>query len=194
MSEPFDIEALLESAAPRTLQVAVCARGDLVDRHLALVQALKAAEEKASGSLSGDPEVQRIAEEIVAVEEEQEASTLTLTFHSVSRKQWADCLGQHPPRKGRDLHDYNAETFPPAAVALCCDEVTEEQAVKLAEVLPQGEWERLWQAAIGLNVTGTPHPKLRAATELARVNGNSSISQEPSASPGQRSSAGSGEQ
>lgn len=194
MTEPFDIEALLESAAPRTLQVTVCARGDLVDRHAELVQELDAALSGSSGSLAGNPDVQRLGEAIVAVEEEQASSSVTLTFKSVPRKTWADCLAQHPPRRGSDQLDFNTQTFPPAAVALCCDAITVDQANRLNEKLPQGEWDKLWNAVIQLNVVGLPRPKLRAATEIARANVNSSTSLGQPASPGQDSSADSGDQ
>lgn len=174
MTEPFDIEALLESAAPRTLQVTVCARGDLVDRHAQLVQELDAALSSSPGSLGGNPEVQRLSEAIVAVEEEQAESSLELTVKSVPRKAWADCLAQHPPRKDLDRLDFNTATFPPAAVALCCPAISVDQANRLNEKLPQGEWDKLWNAVIQLNVIGLPRPKLPAATEIARANGNSS--------------------
>lgn len=195
MTDPvFDVEALIASAAPRTLEVAVCARGDLVDHHAALVRQLAAVEAGSSGSISGNPEITALAGQIVAVEEEQEASTFTFTVKSVTRKAWADTLAKHPPRKGVDPLDFNADSFPPAAVALCCDQLTADQASRLAASLPQGEWDKLWNAVIQLNVLATPHPKLRAATEIARANGNSSISQAPSASRDPSSSDGSGAQ
>lgn len=182
--EVFDIEALIASASPRTMQVPVCARGDLVDRHAALVQELAAVEGQGTGSIAGNPDIKRLAEAIVACEEEQEASTLTFTLKSVPRKAWADNLRLHPPRRGVDSLDYNADTFPPAAVALCCDQLTEDQAKRLDATLPQGEWDKLWNAVIHLNVVGTPHPKLGAATEIARANGNSSTSRARAAKPG----------
>jgi hypothetical protein len=171
--EVFDVEALLASASHRSLEVAVCARGDLVERHIALVREMAAVDAMDSGSIAGNPDLVRIAEAIKAVEDEQAACTLTLTVKSVPRKAWVDCLAKHPPRKGVDPLDFNVESFPPAAVALCCDAISEDQAKRLNESLPQGEWDKVWNTVVQLNLLGTPHPKLRTATELARANGNS---------------------
>jgi hypothetical protein len=190
----FDIDALIATAAPRTVEVPVCARGDLVDRHAALVRELADVEARSTGSIAGNKDVERVAQQIVEVEQEQEATTITLVLRSLPRAAWIDCAGKHPPRKEDKGLEFNSVTFPPAIVAQCCEALTEEQAVKLSEILPQGEWLKLWNAAVGLNVLGVPHPKLAAATEIARVNGSSSISQAPPASRDRASSAGSGEQ
>jgi hypothetical protein len=173
VSDGFDVDALIASAAPAHVEVSVCGRGDLVDRHAELVVELAAATASSSGSLAGNKDVDRLLKAVAACEKEQEGSTLTFTLHSVSRTKWADCLAAHPPRRGVDRGDHNPETFQPAAVALCCDTVTEPQAAKLAEVLPLGEWDKLWGAVVQLNLVKLPHPKLRAATETARANGNS---------------------
>jgi hypothetical protein len=191
------IADLIATAQPRTIEVQVCARGDLVDRHAALVAELAAAEAEVDTSSIGDvPEVQRIAGEIVAVEDEQEASTVTFVLQSVSRRVWADLLAAHPPRPQDKGLDHNADTFPPAVVAACAKEphVGEDEANQLADVLPVAEWTKLWLGAVGLNVTQTPHPKLKAATELARANGGSSTTRGPKGSRGRSSSVGSGDQ
>ena len=192
------IADLIATAQPRTLEVSVCARGDLVDRHATLVQQLAAAESNVAkrASVAKDPEVARIAGEIVAVEAEQEASTVTVVLQSVSRRVWADLLAKCPPRPQDKGLDHNPDTFPPAVVAACAKSpvISEEEANQLADALPVSEWSKLWLGAVGLNITSTPHPKLKAATELVRANGESSTTQEGTASPGRSSSAGSGDQ
>lgn len=170
------VDRLLATGKPRTREVRVCLRGDLVDRHEALVAELEAAAE-GSPSISGSSEVRRIAAEIVAVEEEQEDSTVTFVLQSASRLEWADLLKEHPPRPVDKGHDHNPETFPPAAVALCAVDphLTEDEAVRLfnAPEMHTAEWNKLWMAALALNITATPHPKLVAASELAKASGNS---------------------
>lgn len=192
------IARLIATAQPRTVEVRVCARGDLVDRHALLVAQLAEAERNVarSASVAGDPEVARIAGEIVALEAEQEASTVTFTLTSVSRRVWADLLAAHPPRPQDKGLDHNEATFPPAVVAACSrsPKLTEERAIELGDALPPAEWSKLWLGAVGLNVTPTPHPKLRAATELVRASVESSTLQAGSASPDQSSSVGSGAQ
>lgn len=186
------VARLIATAQPRTVEVQVCARGDLVDRHIQLVQELRDAERnlERTASVASDPEVQRISAEIRAVEEEQESSTVTFVLQSVTRRVWADLLAAHPPRPQDKGLDHNPETFPQAVVAACSKTptMTPEQANELSDVVPVAEWTKLWLAAVGLNVTPTPHPKLRAATEIARVNGASSTTSEPAASPGPSSS------
>lgn len=198
MTDDDVIARLIATAQPRTIEVQVCARGDLVDRHAVLVAELSAAEANVerTASVAGDPEVGRIAGEILAVEAEQEASTVTFTLTSVSRRVWADLLAAHPPRPQDKGLDHNADTFPPAVVAACSKspKVTDEEAVQLLDALPVSEWTKLWLGAVGLNVTPTPHPKLKAATELVQANAESSTTQAPTASRGRRSSAGSGAQ
>lgn len=198
MNDDEVIARLIATAQPRTAEVRVCARGDLVDRHAALVAEMAEAERQVerSASVASDPEIARIAGEIVAVEAEQEASTVTFTLTSVSRRVWADALAKHPPRPQDRGLDHNADTFPPAAVAACSKspKLTEDDATKLLDALPVAEWTKLWLGAVALNVTPTPHPKLRAATELVQANVESSTTPEDTESPDPSSSVGSGAQ
>lgn len=176
------IAELIATAQPRTVEVQVCARGDLVDRHAELVVEL--GQLGPAQALGADPEVTRLSEEIVAVEEAMESSTVTILLQSVSRRVWADLLASHPPRPQDKGMDHNPDTFPTSMLAVCCKSpgLSEEQAEQLSDVLPQGEWNKLYYAALGLNVTGTPHPKLSAASELVRANAASSTTQVTAAS------------
>lgn len=164
----FSIDDLLNTAQHRTIPVRVCARGDLVDRHAVLVAQL---ERVTVDSLAPGDDARQIAVEIVAVEDEMEASTVTFIVASIPRRQWADLLAKHPPRKEDVGSDHNRATFPPAVVAACVvePELTVEQATRLDETLPPGEWVKLWMAAVSLNTTENPHPKLVAASEIARA-------------------------
>lgn len=166
----LSIDDLIATAQPRTLEVRVCARGDLVARHAELVAELEAATH-VTGSIGGNPDLRRIADEIAAVEAEQEASTATITLRSVSRRRWMDLLAAHPPRP-EDIErklDHNPVTFPVAAVAACCDDMSEAQANALAgntdpeKGLHPAEWNKLYVAAQSLNILETPHPKVPAS-------------------------------
>lgn len=192
----MNIDELIATAQPRTEKVRVCARGDLVTAHQEAVQALADATQ-ADDSLAGSPQTVEAAERVKAVEDEMDAATVTFTIASVGRKQWADLLAKYPPSKEqrRAGMDHDPDRFPVAVVAACCQEpeMTDDQAQKLATVLPSGEWNKLWMAALGLNVTETPHPKLAAATELLRANGRSSTTSASGDSLDPGSLAGSGE-
>lgn len=191
----MDIDELIATAQPRIERVRICARGDLVAAHQAAVRDLDEAV-RGDDSLAGSPEVHEAAERVRAIEEEQEASTVEIAIHAVSRRKWADLLAKHPPsnEQRRAGLDHDPDTFPIAVVAACSEDVTEEQARQLADVLPPGEWNKLWATAFGLNLTETPHPKLAAATELLQANGRSSTTSAHEASPEAGSLAGSGEQ
>lgn len=192
----MDIDALIATAQPRTRKVRICARGDLIAAHEEASMALAEAA-NASDSLA-DPATTEAAAKVQAIEEEQEAATVVFTVASVSRQIWADLLATHGPSREqrRAGHDHDPATFPVAAVAASVvdPEMTEAQAKQLAEALPAGEWNKLWVAALDLNVTETPHPKLAAATELLRANGQSSTTSAPEESPEAGSLAGSGKQ
>lgn len=188
----MNIDDLIATAQPRTEKVRICARGDLVAAHADAQAELHAAASK-DDSLAGSPETVAAAEAVVRLEEQIEAATATIEVRSVSRDTWADLLRDHPPSKEerRAGHDHDPKTFPPAAVAACTD-LTAEQATALSAKLPPGEWNKLWVAALTLNVTGMPSPKSVAATELLRANEQSSTTSPNGASPVDGSLAGSG--
>lgn len=177
MDDADVIADLIATARPRTAEVQVCARGDLVDRHALLSAQLN---DKAQGedTLAGNPAVQELSQEILDVQAEMEASTVTFVMQSVSRLTWANLLAKHPPRdEDRALkNDHNSLTFPVAAVAACAKspKLSVDEATRLANAIPTGEWAKLWMAALGLNIIENPHPKLAAATELARPSAGSS--------------------
>lgn len=193
----MNVDDLIATAQPRTEVVRICARGDLVTRHAEAVAHLR---DTATGdeSLAGNPATVAAAEAVKAIEDEQDAATVEFTVQAVSRKTWADLLAKHgpSPEDRRAGHDHNPQTFPVAAIAACVKdpELSLDQALKLSEVLHTGEWNKLWVAVVGLNVTGTPSPKLAAATDLLRANEHSSTTPPTGESPEGGSLAGSGEQ
>lgn len=186
------IADLLARAKPVVVEVPVCTAGDLVTRHAQLMSELEGASK--DGSLGGNPKAEQILAELEAVEAEQEASTLLVAVKSVGRRAWADLLRAHPPRPEDKGSDHNADTFPIAAVAASVG-VSVEQIDTLAESLPPGEWRKLWDAAVHVNVGPMPHPKVPAGvTALVRRNGASSTSRPSAASPAASSSADGGSQ
>lgn len=195
----MNIDELIATAQPRTQQVRICARGDLVAAHAEAVEALgRVVDENRDDDSLANPGVTEAAARVKAVEEERDAAAVVFIVSSVSRQTWADLLANHPPSKEqrRAGHDHDPTTFPVAAIAACVTEpaMTLDQATKLADVLPAGEWNKLWVAALTLNVTETPNPKLAAATALLQANGPSSTSSDLEGSLEAGSLAGSGKQ
>jgi hypothetical protein len=188
----MDLAEFLSTAAPRIDEVTVCARGDLVARHAELVDELAAASEGGK-SLGGNSEAERICAEIVAVQDEQAASSMTLSVQSIGGA-WGDLVALHPPSKDDRGSEFDKQTFPVAAVAACVvPPITTQEAADLHAKLPDGEWKKLWLTVYSLNALAMPHPKLLAATELLRANGRSLGTPAESASPGPSSLAGSGD-
>jgi hypothetical protein len=190
-----NIDDLIATAQPRIEKVRICARGDLVAKHQEAVVAMSDTISD-DDSLSGNPATIAAAEAVKAIEDEMDAATVEFTIRSTSRQKWADLLAKHPPSKEerRAGHDHDPKRFPVAAVAECTQapEMTVQQAAQLADVLPAGEWNKLWLAVLGLNVTGTPAPKLAAATDLLQANGRSSTTPPLEVFPEAGSLAGSG--
>lgn len=190
----------LARAKPRTEIVPVCLDGSLVNKHQEAVVALAAAT-ASDDSLAIDPEVHACAQAVRDVEAEIEDATIRFKLGTVSREVWADLLAAFPPSKEerRAGHDHDPKRFPPAAVKACTLEpedftIEDAQAIAKSDSVPAGEFNKLWAVVFGLNVTGTPAPKLAAATELLRANALSSTTPPPAESPEDGSLAGSGEQ
>jgi hypothetical protein len=189
----------LANAKPRTETVPIHLDGSLVNEHEAAVRALAAATQD-DDSLASTA-VQAAAAAVTAIEERMEADAEEFILSSVSREEWAGLLAEFPPTKEerRAGHDHDPKKFPPAAVAACVvqpEGFTRDDAVALAKskAVPSGEFNKLWMAALRLNVTGTPSPKLSAATEILRANEQSSTIADLEASLGEGSLAGSGAQ
>lgn len=192
----MNIDELIATAQPRTEKVRICARGDLVAAHAEAVAAMAAASD-GDDSLAGNPATIEAAERVAAIEAEMDAAAAELTVQAVSRNRWADLLKDHPPSKEQRRlgYVYDPETFSVAVVAACLMPPLEvDKARELADALPHAEWQKIERAAMTLNLTETPSPKLAAATELLRANAQSSTTPQPAASLEVGSLAGSGEQ
>lgn len=169
------LDDFLASAKPRSDEVTVCARGDLVDRHHQLVD--KLAKVLDPGDLEGhNPEEDQLQAAIRDVEKEMDQYQLVFTLQSIGGR-WADVLSANGPTdEQRALgYDNDPASFQPAAVAACTLSMTMggqtdnglsvERARELRKVLDEGEWAKLFGTASVLNRTPMPNPKLRAATE-----------------------------
>jgi len=193
----FDVDEIIAKAAPRTREVQVCLDPGLVTAHEQAVLDLQRAMDGDDG-LVGSDAVRAAAERVAQIERQIDDATHTFVLRSVSRREWADLLAKYPPsaEHRRAGHDADPDRFPVAAVAACLVEpqLTEEQVRRLAEsdALTFGEWQKLWLAALALNVPPVPAPKLEAATELLRQSGPSSITSALEDSPDRGSLAGSG--
>lgn len=184
----FSVDDFLGEFEPPSIEVRVCPRADLLEEHRRLDRALADAGGRGDiGGLAGGA-TRDTAKRVAEVEEQIEAATRAFRFRALSRRRWRALLAAHPPRKQdkADGVDFNPETFPVAAIAACAAEpsMTDEQAEQLADRLPLGEFERLWQAVVSVNLGASETPKSVLATAILRTNGASSTSAARGESPG----------
>lgn len=165
-----DIDDFLNGLKLPEVPVPICMRGDLQARFEELERQLHEARRKPSdGSLaSSGAEARRIAEELVAVQEEMKGHVRVFLLRAKTRKEWSDLAKEYPPRKEDAPADFNRDTFPVAALAACSvkPRMSVEQAGRLVDRLTQGQWRTLWEAILDLNGGTGEVPFSRAASEI----------------------------
>jgi phage tail protein X len=176
----FDVDAWLDDYQPRTVEIRVCTRYDLLDQHA-----------KLEGQLVGettDARRKMLARKIVKLETEIEAVEKVFTFEDIGGR-WMDLIGKHPPTEAqlkadRNL-DHNPETFPVAAVATSSShpKLTEDQVAKLRRKLQHAQWQKVWSAVLEANLGMAEAPKSLLAGLALRRNGASGTTPAPEASP-----------
>lgn len=192
----WDVDNWLDGFRAKRTSVQVCQRGDLLDEHARLERELARARAAAADDLFSQ-EVVDAAARLEEIEQLVSESQVTFVFEALSARAWQDLVRRHPPRRDaaedREI-GANADTFPDAAIAACAVEpvLTEDQAVRLADALPLGEWRKLWQAVLTVNAGDARPPKsaLAAAIGARLQSERSSTTAAPVGSRG-RSSSGS---
>lgn len=157
-------------------------------------------DERRAGMIDHVPRAPQIAEQILELEAQAEASALKITFEELGRQRWTDLVDEHPPTEeqqkdltpGRRLR-WNPDTFEPAVMALSC--------VKI-EGLPDGphdgadasffahirnDWgpdafEELWSACSAANSGVSVLPKSSIASNVLQSSAPSAKRRSGSAS------------
>jgi hypothetical protein len=161
--------------------VPICLRGDLVAQFEKLERDLDKAQRKSANSLAGAG-TRQLAQEIEALREEMEASTVVFHMRGMPDKRWQALTAQHPPRRTEDgdVHDrdkllgVNSETFFPALVKASTFEPeldAEDWAVLLGEGEEEGKLthrqkDQLHTAAWRLNRRDVDIPFSYAASKI----------------------------
>jgi hypothetical protein len=167
----------------RTATVRILLHQNLEARHRDLERRL-AEEIELDNRLNREPVAPDIADEIRSLEAEIEAAKVPFTFAAIGKRAWSDLLAQHPPTAEQRQHgraDFNADTFPAAAVAACALEPTISwtAAVRLEAALNSSQFDLLWGAVIDVNVGGVTSPKSFIAGRTRRPNGGSATTAAP---------------
>lgn len=186
-----DLDSWLEDYRPYTTSVSVCGRADLVATRGRLEANLAAALAASKrDDLLNSPDLaaaKRASEDNDAA---IEAAQRTFTFVGVGHREWQDLKRKYPPsdEERRAGLDTAMERFAPAMIAASSADdvpVTVEQATKLMDKLPAGEFDKLFEAALQANgqVVAGPKSVLAALIERSLQNGDSSTTSLPEGSP-----------
>lgn len=190
-----DFDAWLNEYKPYIASAKVCGRADLIVEHQRREQALLAAKLAASDTLH-DAKLSAAKKAIQEIETQIQTSEQEFTFQGIGQRQWQDLKRAHPPtdQQRADGLDADMESFAPALLAVSSVEpkLTPEQASKLMDMLPPGEYEKLFKAALEANgqVVGPPKSVLAAAIDALPQNGEYSTTAANVVSHDQSSSDG----
>lgn len=147
--DTFDVDEFLDGYEVQQVPAAVCMKAALVAEHQAADAAFNQAAREASDVMH-DPEVSRLRDQVRDLEQQMEEASRTFWFKGVSYRAWHDLKRRHPPTdvQRRDGLDVNVETFTIPAIVLCSSKpkISETQANRLAETLPEGEIQKLARA------------------------------------------------
>lgn len=186
-----DLDTWLDDYRPYTTEVSVCGRADLVARRLQLdVELSEAMREAQRDDMLNSPAVTAARR---AVDDNDAAITgaqRTFKFAGVGNEAWHNLKRKHPPTDTDRLvgNDTHLVKFAPALIsAASADDpkVTLPQAETLMRKLPPGEFDKLFDAALQANgqVVAGPKSDLAALIERSPLNGASSTTSLPEASP-----------
>jgi hypothetical protein len=180
------IEDLLAQARPVTRTARLCLRGDLIAAREDAERRLLAA--RIEDDRSNEPDTApAIAEEIVALEAEQDAAGVEFTVRALSRTAWQKLLEANPATEQDEKNglDYGAG-FPTAAIAACCSdpEMTLDQVNQLLDVISTNQYMLLWGTVMAVNLGADDLPKSVAATATLHSSGAKSTTAPPAESLG----------
>lgn len=125
------------------------------------------------------PEAPRVARRIEETQQRAKDHTVVLLLRSIGRTPYRELMDAHPPTKAQRAEnprlDHNPDTFPLALVTASLvevdgepDESTEDEVAAFFESVPQGEWARVYQAALGVNAGLNSVPFSGAASRILR--------------------------
>lgn len=170
-----ELDALLAAAKLPETTVPLCLRGDLQAEWETLDRQLAASRERGDRRLTGSADEQALARQIRDLEDEMQASTVTVRLRAVERTPWRKLMEAHPPRKDVDadkLLGVNQATFYDALIAACLvDEPLRERFAAFADKLTDAQYDRLVTAAWNLNRRDVSVPFSRNASRTTRDDG-----------------------
>lgn len=174
-----DALELIRSAKLPERIVHLCLRGDLAAEHERLSAELSAAQRSNTTSLAGNSHAARLAEDIRALEELMAESTVAFRLRALPRRQWAQLVAAHPPRRdegGRvvdtDASGVNIDEFMADALRRCVVDpvlADEDWTSLVDECLTDAQYTQLSDAAWALNRREVDVPFSLAASRILRA-------------------------
>jgi hypothetical protein len=191
-----ELDALLASAKRPETVVPLCLRGDLQGEWEELETRLATLQTGGHGKLAGSADNRELAQRILNLQTEMSESTVYVKLQALHRREWRELVAAHPARKDSDadkILGINQDTFFDSLVASCIvePELTEEQTSALLDALTSSQFDKLTDAAWGLNRRDVSVPFSSAASQLSQTGGETSKPQSGSESATGGSAAGS---
>ena len=190
-----DLDAWLDEYESPIVTVEVCGKAGLLAAHAEADAALLVARADATEMLAST-EVRNARARGEAIEADIEASKKPFSFQGIGSKEWRDLKRKFPATQEqlRQGMDCDMERFAAAAIAASSlsPQITATQAARMSTTLPEGEYEKLYEAVLQANgvVVSTPKSVLAAHIALYQENDDSSTTSDPEASPEASSSDG----
>lgn len=164
MGQALSLDEIRAKFVAREKAVDLITDGGLLAEHERLTAELERATSMPADSLAGSATARELAEQVRALEERIAEATVTFRVRGLGRNQFRRLLAEH---KGEGDDVFDPDTFPVALIAACSLDpvMTEEQAASLADVLTDGQWQELYDAAFGAcrEVDGVPFSLLASA-------------------------------
>jgi hypothetical protein len=193
MTDGFDLDTWIDDYEAVVTEAKVVQKASLIAEHSRLQQEWLTAR-AAAREVMHDRAAAAAETALRECEAKIQASELTFKFQGIGHQPWEKLKRKHPPTAAQrsDGLDVDLDTWAPEVVAACAidPKVTLAQATKLMDVLPPGEFEKLFAAVGQANgeVAGAPKSVLAVLTERARENGGSPTTGLPEESPSDDSS------
>lgn len=191
------LDDVLARVTPVTRREEICIDGELAARIDDLErQMLTEAEQDIRENRT--PRAPRVAREIEQLQQAQRDSMQVFEVRSIGGTEWRRLRGNYPPTKKQRAEgwDVDPDEFRPAAVAACCalvaaagtdaerlEHLDAEGTKRLAAVLSDGQWARLWKLVLWCNTEGDARPKSGIATGILAASGSESTTPAPTESP-----------
>lgn len=185
MTDDFLDDFLGELQLPQ-VSVPLTARSDLLGEYAQLQEEYDQSLRESDDSLAGSRS-QEIKDKMHDLEDRMAASVRHFVFEALPQQAYSKLLAQHPPKETdrKAMTGFNRETFPKALIAACSHtpKISPAKAEQLCNRLTDGQFGKLWNAVIALNVGDDVPPKSVRHSSLVEEAKRSSITASLGESP-----------